>query len=126
MVLKNGYFEADLTNLTPGEYSFKVTVLEEGFSESGSFIISDFDIEKQFVSSNYKKMAQLSANTGGQHYFSSQLDELMDNFSSDQEYLPTQKGTENVVSLIDYKILLILIVLAFAAEWFIRKFNGLI
>jgi hypothetical protein len=126
MVLKNGYFEADLTNLTPGEYGFKVSVANEGFSESGSFIISNFDIEKQFVSSNYKKMAQLSANTGGQHYFPSQLDELLNNFTSNQEYLPTQKGTENVVSLIDYKILLIIIVLAFAAEWFIRKFNGLI
>lgn len=126
MVLKNGYFEADLTNLTPGEYNFRVTVVGENFSETGNFIISDFDIEKQFVSSNYKKMTQLASNTGGEHYFASEWEALINQLISDEEYLPTQKGTENVVSLIDFKILLILIVLAFAAEWFIRKYNGLI
>ena len=126
MVLKNGYFEADLTNLTPGKYAFKVSVVNEDFSETGEFIISDFDIEKQFVSSNYIKMAQLSSNTGGEHYFASEWKELLNQLISDEEYVPTQKGTENVVSLIDFKMLLIFIVLAFAAEWFIRKFNGLI
>lgn len=126
MVLKNGYFEANLTNLLPGEYNFLVQVKGQSHEETGTFSISDFDLEKQFVSSNYKKMEQLAENTGGQHFFSSQNEDLINELNSSNTYVPTQKSTENIVSLIDFKILLGLIVLAFSLEWFIRKFNGLI
>ncbi|CAN0598318.1 unnamed protein product, partial [Ectocarpus sp. 12 AP-2014] len=40
-------------------------------------------------------------------------------------YVPTEKSTENIVSLIDFEILLAIIVFALASEWFIRKYNGL-
>ena len=126
MVLKNGYFEADLTNLPPSEYRFTISVKDTDFSESGSFVISDFDIEKQFVSSDYKKMSQLATNTGGNHYFPSEINKLLGELTSREDFRPTQRSTENVVSLIDFKILLAIIVLAFTAEWFLRKYNGLI
>jgi len=126
MVLKNGYFEADLTNLGAGSYTFSVKVNGENYSETGSFSISDFDLEKQFVSSDYKKMEQLAQNTGGRHSFPSEFKGTLTALISANTYIPTQKSNENFVSLIDFKILLGLIVLAFAMEWFIRKFNGLI
>jgi len=126
MVLKNAYFEADLTNLPPGEYEFIVAVKGENYKETGSFTISDFDLEKQFVSSNYKKMEELAQNTGARHAFSSDYEEIITALISSQAFVPTQKSTENSVSLIDFKILLGLIALAFSIEWFIRKYNGLI
>ncbi|WP_396637900.1 vWA domain-containing protein [Maribacter sp. R77961] len=126
MILKNGYFEADLTNLTAGNYNFTVNVKDEDISESGTFVISDFDIEKQFVSSNDDKMKLLAENTGGAHFYPSNYENLLSELISSEQYVPTQKSTENVVSLIDFKILLALVVLAFAIEWFIRKYNGLI
>ena len=126
MVLKNGYFEADLTNFTPGEYEFTVKVKGESYSETGVFTISNFDLEKQFVSSNYKKMQQLAQISGGTHTFSSEYEEIIAELISSNAFVPTQKSAENVVPLIDFKILLGLIALAFSLEWFIRKFNGLI
>lgn len=126
MVLKNDYFEADLTSLPPGLYAFSANVKGQNYEERGSFIISDFDLEKQFVSSNYLKMQQLAQATGGQHFFPSEYKELLSELISSNSYVPTQKSTENVVSLIDFKILLGLIVLAFSLEWLIRKYNGLI
>ncbi|MGB3149615.1 MAG: vWA domain-containing protein [Maribacter sp.] len=126
MVLKNGYFEVDLTNLLPGEYTFEVVVKNENYSKTGSFVISNFDVEKQFVSSNYRKMSQLAVNTNATHYFSNELDSLLEELTSENAFLPTQKSTENVVSLIDFRILLAVIAFAFATEWFLRKYNGLI
>lgn len=126
MILKNGYFEADLTNLPPGEYSLAAKVTGENYEETGSFIISDFDLEKQFVSSNHIKMKQLAMDTGGRHFFPSEYQELKSELISSQAFVPTQKSTENSVSLIDFKVLLGLIALAFSMEWFIRKYNGLI
>jgi len=126
MVLKNDFFEADLTNLSPGEYEFTVKVVGDNYKETGIFTISNFDLEKQFVSSNFKKMEELAQNTGGSHAFSSDYEEIISALISSQAFVPTQKSTENSVSLIDFKILLGLIVLAFSMEWFIRKYNGLI
>ena len=126
MVLKNGYFEADLSNLLPGEYNFIVSVENESSSEMGSFIISEFDIENQFISSDDLKMEQLAIPTGGKQYYPSQIDALKGELINNDRYVPTEKSAEIVVSLIDYKMLLAVIVFAFAAEWFIRKYNGLI
>jgi hypothetical protein len=54
------------------------------------------------------------------------VETLQSDLASSQEFLPVQKSRDNVVSLIDFRILLGLIVLSLALEWFIRKYNGLI
>ncbi|SNR47747.1 hypothetical protein SAMN04488009_2056 [Maribacter sedimenticola] len=126
MILKNGYFEADLSNLVAGEYDFLVTVENESRSASGTFVISEFDMENQFVSSNSRQMEKVALNANGQAYYPSQLNDLLQELISGDRYVPIEKSTENIVSLIDFKILLAIIIMAFAIEWFIRKYNGLI
>ena len=126
MVLKNGFFEADLSNLVPGEYDFKVTVEKESTVETGSFTISEFDLENQFVSSDADKMRKLAENSNGLLFYGSQAEALRQKLLEDNTYVPTEVSTENVVSLIDFWALLGAITIAFALEWFIRKYNGLI
>ena len=126
MLLKGSYYETDLSNLTPGTYSFTVSVRNEPLATSGSFTILDFDVEKQLVSTDYRKLRRLAQNSGGKVFFPDQAESLFKNLTEDQRYLPVQKGEQNVVSLIDFRILLALIVAALAAEWLIRKYNGLI
>jgi len=126
MVLKNGFFKADLSNLVAGEYDFVVSVEKESKIEKGSFVISEFDMENQFVSSDNLKMEKLAINSGGKIFYPAQIDVLLKDLSTNDAYVPTEKSTENIVSLIDFKFLLGIIVFAFAAEWFIRKYNGLI
>ena len=125
MILKNGYFEADLSNLISGSYSFVVSVENYQKSETGSFVINEFNLENQFVSSDYLKLEKLATNSGGKLYYPSQIDELIGDLEENNTYVPTEKSTENIVSLIDFEILLAIIVFAFASEWFIRKYNGL-
>ena len=126
MVLKNGYFEGDLSNLLAGEYEFVVSVENETKSVSGSFVISEFDMENQFVSSDHLKMEKLAINAGGKVFYPSQIDDLITELNKNETYVPIEKSTENIVSLIDFKFLLAIIIFAFTAEWFIRKYNGLI
>ncbi len=125
MLLKNNYYEADLSYLTPASYSFSVTVENEKHSKSGSFTILDFDVEQQFSATDYKKLGQLAVSTEGKLYFPNQVEKLLTKITDDHQYVPTQKSTKNVVSLIDFRILLGLIIAALSAEWFIRKYNGL-
>lgn len=125
MLLKGDYYEADLSDLRPGEYSFVVKVSNSNLSKTGSFSILDFDVEQQFNSTNYKKLEKLAQMTNGKLLFPDQMPALLSELNTNNLFLPVQKSNENVVSLIDFRILLILIVVALSAEWFIRKFNGL-
>lgn len=125
MLLKNSYYEVDLSDLASGEYRFTVSVEGENHKRSGVFRILDFDPEKQFTSSDHMKLGRLVEKTSGELYYLDNVDALVNDLASSQQFLPVQKSRENVVSLIDFRILLGLMVLVLAAEWFIRKYNGL-
>ncbi|WP_297795786.1 VWA domain-containing protein [uncultured Eudoraea sp.] len=126
MLLKNGYYEADIRALPYGDYGFSVDVEGEGLSKKGKFTILDYDLEKQLLSTNYKKLQRLAGSTNASHYYPSQVPEFIEDIIRDNRYLPVQKSKQNVVSLIDFKILLIIIAASLTAEWFLRKYNGLI
>jgi hypothetical protein len=125
MLLQQDYYEADLSALPPGQYDFTVRAKNENLSKSGSFTISDFDVEQQFQSTNYKKLLRLANNTGGQLYFPSDIGNLIKELERDHRFVPVQQSRENVVSLIDFRILLGIIIASLSTEWFLRKYNGL-
>ena len=126
MILKDGFYEVDLSNLRAGEYEFVVTVANENLKRSGKFRILDFNPEKQLLSADFHKLNRLAARTQGKAIVPNGLDSLVYELSISDRYRPVQKSRQNVVSLIDFRILLGVIVLALALEWFIRKYNGLI
>ncbi|MAU16082.1 MAG: hypothetical protein CMH46_11155 [Muricauda sp.] len=126
MLLKGSFYEVDLSDLDAGEYQFTVTAQNENLSRSGTFRILDFDPEKQLISANYKKLERLAHKNRGRRYFLDNVQTLYADLSSSKEFVPVQKSRDNVVSLIDFRILLGLMVLSLASEWFIRKYNGLI
>ncbi|NND16907.1 MAG: LapA family protein [Eudoraea sp.] len=126
MLLRNGYYGLSINDFPAGDYEFTVRVEGTDITRSGGFKILDFDVEKQLVSSNYKKMARLANASGGSVFYVDQVDQLIDDLSNRNEFLPVQKSNQNVVSLIDFRILLAAIAICLAAEWFLRKYNGLI
>src|SRR6056297_10502 len=126
ILLKGSFYEVDLSDLEAGEYNFTVTVQDENLNRSGTFRILDFNPEKQLISANNQKLGRLATNNKGQLYFLDKLEDLQSDLTSSNEFLPVQKSRDNVVSLIDFRILLGLMVLSLALEWFIRKHNGLI
>lgn len=126
MLLKGNQFQADLSDLEEGEYGFTVTETRERISKSGQFTILDFDLEKQFLNANHVKLRRLAENNSGNLYYPSQVSGLITDLLNENQFLPIQKSTKNVVSLIDFSIVLGIMVFALALEWFIRKYNGLL
>ncbi|MBT8282990.1 MAG: VWA domain-containing protein, partial [Muriicola sp.] len=126
MLLNGNQYEAGLGNLQEGDYTFSVSVDSENLQKEGRFTIEEFNVEQLYVSSNADQLRQLSEGSGGKLYYPDQLGSLIEELANNSTYAPTQKSVENVVSLIDFKIMFAIIILAFSAEWFIRKYNGLI
>ena len=126
MLLKNNLYEVDLSNLKAGNYDFTVAVSGENISRSGSFTVLEYNVEQQFLNADVTKLKQVATNTNGKSYFIGQNEKLIQDLIQDQRYQPIQKSKENVVSLIDWKYLLVIIILLLGIEWFARKYNGLI
>lgn len=125
-ILKNNNYEVDLSGLPAGDYSFTVNVSNENVSKSGDLKILEYNVEQQFLNANVSKLNNLSDQSEGKAYFISDTGSIINELLTDSRFSIVQKSTKNVVPLIDWKYLLILIVLSLAIEWFMRKYNGLI
>ncbi len=126
MLLRDNYYEVDLNSLPAGEYNFTVSAANEAVSSSGNFTILDFNVEQQFLNADVSKLRRVAQNSNGKAYFTAQSDSLINALIANTNYQNIERSEQKVVPLIDWKQLLALIVLALAAEWFIRKYNGLI
>lgn len=126
MVNTGDFYQADLNGLKPGNYTYTLKVSSEDISETGSLRILPFQIEKQFVNPNIKKLKQLADQYQGKFFFTKDVDNLIAQLTSSNTYVPVQKVKENIVPLINWKWLLVLAVSCLIGEWLLRKYNGLI
>ncbi|WP_282054825.1 VWA domain-containing protein [Maribacter luteus] len=125
MLLKGRSYEADLNNLSPGEYDFTVKVIDGNLMKSGRFSIMDYNVEQQFTTSDQHKLKRLAEESGGSLFYPSEIVGLIGNLKDNPKFKPVQKSNQNVVSLVDFRFLLGIIIAALAIEWIIRKYNGL-
>ena len=119
-------FKVNLDGLETGQYSFTVKELNSNASYSNGFEILDFDIEKQFVNPDVAKLSQLANQTKGTAYVPSQVDALIKVLLENSDYKAIEKAIVKKTPVIDWVWLLVLIALALALEWFVRKYNGLL
>lgn len=122
----NSDYKVNLDGLEFGNYSFTVTENNSKTKYSGNFEVLDFEIEKQFVNPDVARLNQLASNTNGKVYYPSQVDALIENLLKNDHYLATEKAVIKKTPLIDWIWLLILVAFSLAAEWFTRKYNGLL
>ena len=71
-------------------------------------------------------MKQLALQTKGTTFVPNQVDVLIKSLLDNPDYKSIQKSIVTKTPFIDWIWLLILIAILLAAEWFIRKYNGLL
>jgi hypothetical protein len=121
-----GEYKVNLDGLDAGLYSFTVSENTSKTSYNGSFEVLDFEIEKQFVNPDLTRLQQVAANTNGSVYYPDTADKLIDFLLKNENYKAIQKETTKKSPLIDWVWLLVILAISLAAEWFVRKSNGLL
>jgi hypothetical protein len=119
-------FQVNLDGLAAGNYKFTIKELNSNSSYSSGFEVLDFDVEKQFVNPDWNKLNQLAIQTQGKAYIPNQVDALIKQLLEDESYKAVQKTIATKSPLVDWVWLLVLLALSLAAEWFIRKYNGML
>jgi hypothetical protein len=122
--LINNSYQAEIENLTSGNYSYKVSVNGQNIHKYGKFKITDFQIEEQFTNANSNKLLKLSTKTGGKLYFKNEVTQLKSALLEDKTFYTTQKLIVKEQNLIDWKWILFIVISLLTAEWFIRKYYG--
>ena len=125
LLKSNSSYKVNLDGLSSGNYSFKIIEKKSNSSFTGSFEILDFDLEKQFVNPDQSRLEQLAFNTDGDIYYPNQIEKLNEILLKSEKYLPIQKETILKSPLIDWKWILLLLIVTLGIEWFTRKYIGL-
>ena len=126
LLKSNNFYKVNLDGLSAGTYNFSVKELNSKTTYSSHFEILDFDIEKQFVNPDVGKLNQLAMQTQGKVHYPNQVDGLIKTLLKNENYKAIQKEIVAKTPLIDWVWLLILIAFSLAAEWFTRKYNGML
>ncbi len=119
-------YKVDLSGLESGKYTYIIKTNDQKFSTSGQFEILNYNVEAQFFNSDYEQLLQLATKTSGQVFLENEFDNLLVELLNNPNYKSVQRINKKTVPLINYKLLLLLIILSIALEWFIRKYKGLI
>ena len=125
-VLQQNTYEVNLNDFHSGDYDFTVRANGGEVTSSGRTKILDYNVEKQFLNANVSKLERVANSSNGSSYLIDNTNSLIDDLANDSRFVTIQKSNKNVVPLIDFKYLLALIILSLTAEWFLRKYNGLI
>jgi len=124
--INNNYYEAQINSLETGTYRFEVKDLDSDKSKRGSFIVESFSLEEENTRPNIEDLKLLAKNSGGLLVYQDQFMELKTNLLNKPKFRSTQIERNKIISLIDWRWLLGLIVLSLSLEWLLRKYRGMI
>ncbi len=124
--VRNNVYEAQCNNLEAGTYSFEVEDLGSGKKQTGNFIVVPFSSEQESLRPDIVGLKQLARQSGGIGFFEDQFENIKKELLKNPAFKAVQKERNKLISLIDWKWLLGLIVLSLSLEWLLRKYRGMI
>ena len=124
--LNGNKYEANLPELNSGDYKFVAKNKLNNYQTSGAFTIANYSVENKELTADVVSLNSLAINSNGKSYYPDQIDNLLQYLAENQELLRMQKENEKIISLINWKWLLGIIILSLSLEWFIRKYRGLV
>jgi hypothetical protein len=120
------YYQLDLENLPEGAYTFTVFTKGKKLKKNGVFQVTAFNLENQFTGAQYDKLKSLAERSGGFINTFENTENTIQRLLENEHFKNTLKVQKKSNPLIDWRWWLALLILSLSAEWFIRKYRGLI
>jgi hypothetical protein len=124
-----GLYDGTISLSTNGDYYFNGNASLNGKSlgnDKGTFNIGDIDIEMVDTRMNYEFLSLLSNQTKGIFYRPNEINSLIDKLIELNLSASKEKPTTSEIRLWSDEWLLIIVILLFAVEWFLRKRSGML
>jgi hypothetical protein len=124
-----GLYEGFLRSNETGDFSFKGEAIQSKVfvgSDEGNFNIGELEIELVDPVMNYNLLNLIAKETGGKYYSSDDYSNLIDDLSNKIQTAKSEKVITSEVSLWSDEWLLVIVILLFSLEWFLRKQSGML
>ena len=124
-----GLYEGNFTPEINGDYYFNGSASLNGKylgDDKGSFNVGDVDIEMVDTRMNYEFLNLLSNQTKGKYFSPEEFNDLLNSLDNLNKSSSKEKFITSEIRLWSDEWLLIIVILLFAAEWFIRKRAGML
>lgn len=123
-----GLYQEFFNALKEGDYEFTAEAKLNGASlgkDSGKFSVGDFDVEAAAYGMNKDFLKLLAGRTNGAFYYKN-YDELFNRLDRELQSRSSTKLVSAEYNLWSNEWLLILLIILFSAEWFLRKRAGML
>ena len=125
----NGIYNSTFTPNEPGDYLFSASSFLNGTkmkTDMGRFSFSETQIEKIDTRMRPAFLKSLAKSTGGEYYSIDNYSNLLDKLRGINRNPVKETGTKKEYNLWSDERVLIIIIILFAVEWFLRKRSGMI
>ncbi|MEO6939962.1 MAG: hypothetical protein ABI444_07470 [Candidatus Kapaibacterium sp.] len=128
--LGNGRYAATLPQgLAAGDYAFTGSAAKSGKSigtDAGRFNVGEFNIEFAEPRMRADILREMASRTGGKFYTPATAANLLKDLMADPRFKPRQLENKRDYELWNFWPLLVLALLCFSTEWWIRKRAGML
>lgn len=125
----SGLYEGSIVINEPGDFNFSAEATADNKilgKDNGSFNVGEIDIEMVNPVMNYPFLSLLANETGGSFYFANDYSSLLNKLRELKINSSKEKLVTSEIALWSDAWMLIVAVLLFSIEWFIRKRNGML
>lgn len=127
--LGNGLYEGKIVLSNPGDYSFSARAKLNNstlHSANGKFNVGDVDVEMLDLRMNFEFLRELSKRTNGELFSPTDFDLYLNKIKDLNKRTIYVRTIESQIKLWSNEISLIIVIILFSVEWFIRKQSSLI
>lgn len=116
----------NLGRLPSGKYKWQASTEwnAKKYEKSGEFIIEDVSLEKLATKADHDLLKTVSLASGGKFFELKDYPQLISDIKKREDVNVVSYEESSFSELIEYLWLCLLIIVLFAAEWFIRKYDG--
>ena len=113
--------------LPEGIYKYRAHTTFGGveYNANGTFTVESIGIEKQDLTADIERMRSLAAQTGGKHYYITDIQHLTKDLQNDERITSISRQETRYDDLINLKWLFVSILALITLEWLLRKIFGI-
>ena len=119
-------YKLNVGALAPGSYSWASEIKMDGatFNQKGEFLVTENKAEYIQTEADFDFLTQWSSISNGSVFYEGMEGDLSSTLQNLETAKPIIHSTKEWESIIDWKWIVMLLVLLVTIEWFIRKYNG--
>lgn len=120
MDAKGTYYELNLIGMKAGIYNISART-DSDLEDQIRLTVLDYDLEDVDRTARYSEMRSVALGSGGKFYKASELDQLVQELTTNPKLKPQLIEEQNWRQLIELRSLFWICLLLISVEWFIRK-----